>query len=120
MRRESIENNGVNKQSEEEPKSFEWLSGMLAHYVSHFLLLSIGAGKYHARTLEQNKEMIAAIKEKVDDTELISKLDELSGELEKVNLQSPEVDKNLLDNIQKIGEKVRRLSEEIIRAKGIK
>ena len=106
---------------EEKPKSFEWLSGMLAHYVGHFLLLSREMEKYHARHLEKSKEMVKVMRERVDDAglnsvllaDLISALDKLQDELENIDLQSSKVDKSLLDSIQKIENEV----DQIIKTK---
>ena len=97
---------------EEKPKSFEWLSGMLAHYVGHFLLLSREMEKYHARHLEKSKEMVKVMRERVDDAglnsvllaDLISALDKLQDELENIDLQSSKVDKSLLEKANTIVE----------------
>jgi len=111
------ENKGINNNNEMEGKSLDWLNGMLSHYVGHFLLGSrVGESGYHSEALEKSKEVINKIKEKVNNPELISKLDELYAELEKVNLQSSEVDKNLLNSIDKAEDEV----ENIIRKKEIK
>ena len=115
------ENKGIIIQPELERKSLDWLKGNLAHNVANVLLVarmsgSHGKVEYHIESLEQSKKIIEKIKEKVNDAELIAKLDELNAELDKIDIKLPEVDKNLLDSIQKAEDEI----EKIIRTKEIK
>lgn len=121
MENNPLENNGIKYNNDLEEKSFDWLKGGLAHNIANVLLIarmsiSKGVVEHHIEALNQSKKIIKVIKEKVNDYELMSKLNELNAELERIDLQASEIDKNLINNIEKLETEI----EKIIRAKQIK